>query len=300
MITEKKLLSECGECLVIDDTNPKDPYTIKIACKEFLILQMGGGIHKAISKFTHPNIIHSRKEVYELKHYRQGGSKFWTSQAGVSHYLIIPTDKVYILPEKGYSWIPAEINGVKVHFNVSGGGGSGGWTDYLGGFTSTSINHKVADIKKIAEVAVKDETILQELLKRLDEKDKDTIYDRPNELTKWDRMYAKASPDVKKDKERLLKMIEGKALDVIIMLNDGYTEKMGNGVEVIRKGKKIMLSDTSWNYDYSQGRVQKLIVHFDGCYPKRVRDSQINWVKTVETNAHLLNKKREIVLDFAH
>ena len=260
---------------------------------------MGGGIHKAISKFTHPNIIHSRKEVYELKHYRQGGSKFWTSQAGVSHYLIIPTDKIYILPEKGYSWIPAEINGVKVHFNVSGGGGSEGWTDYLGGFTSTSINHKVADIKKIAQVAVKDEVTIKTLLKRLDEKDKDSIYDRPNELAKWEKLYAKASPDTKKDKERLLKMIEGKVPDVIICLNDGYIDKMGNGIEVIRSGKKEMLSETSWQYDYSKGRVKKLIVHFDGSYLKRVRDSQINWVKTVETNAHLLNKKCEIVIDNA-
>lgn len=293
MITEKKLLSDCGTKLIIDD-NPNDLYTIEIGAKGFLILQMGGGIHKAISRFTHPNIIYSRKEIYELKHYRKGGSKFWTSQAGVSHYLIIPTDKIYLLPEKGYSWIPAEINGVKVHFNVSGGSG-GGWTDYLRSSTSTSINHKVADIKKIAEVAVRDVESMK-LILALEEKDKDSI-ERSNELLQWAKMAEKASPNVKKNKEKLLKMIEEK-VEVAIFLNDGYVDKVGNAVEVIRKGKKIKLSDDSWEWNMKQGRIRNLIVHFDGCFPKRVKNSQINWVKTVKENAELL-ERHAIILDNA-
>ena len=78
LLTEKKLLSDCGNCLVIDDgeTNPNDKYLIGIEDSKFLILHMGGCINKPISKFSHPNIIVSRKEVYEFKHYRKGGSKF--------------------------------------------------------------------------------------------------------------------------------------------------------------------------------------------------------------------------------
>jgi hypothetical protein len=301
MITEKKLLSDCGNLLIVDDggTNPNDHYSVKIAEGPYLIIEMGGGIRKAISKFSHPNIIASRKKVYEFKHYRSSGSKFWTSQAGVSHYLIVPKDKIYMLPEKGYSWIPAEINGVKVRFNVSGGGGSGGWTDFLGSFTCISVNHKLSDAKKIAEVAIRDDEAIKVVLAAIEGMDNAPYHDRANELERWEKMAEKASPDVNKNKEKLLQMIEQKVSDVKIVLNKGYAETMGVGTSVVRSGKKERLSETSFQINYSKGRCRWLHVNFDGCYPKRVRDSQISWVDTVKQNANLLHERHGIKVDNA-
>ncbi len=143
-LTEKVLLSNCKGTIVLDDGADKasDKYTIEIPDTDYLIIEVGAMIGKGAFNLKHLNISTSIKRIYEFKHYRHGGGKFWTKAAGISHYIIVPTNKIYILPEEGHSYIRAEINGVKVWFNVSGGGGSNGWSDYLHSFTNISVNHK--------------------------------------------------------------------------------------------------------------------------------------------------------------
>jgi len=219
MLAEKKLLSDCGERLVIDD-NPTDLYVICIDKDDYLVIEVGAKMGTPASRFTHPNIVASRKHVFEFKHYRASGGKFWTACAGISHFFVVPRNKIFILPEKGHSWIPAEINGVKVHFNVSGGGGSGGWTDYLHSMTSISVGHNLRDIKKIAEVSVQDADMNRIVLERINLMDTNPNHDRANELERWQKMADAVSKEVKTNKEYLLELIEHKKL-VTIVLKDG-------------------------------------------------------------------------------
>jgi len=122
----RHLLSDCSNSLVIDND-----YSINIEPSENQIIIMGFDANKSASKFKHPNISATVKRIHEFKHYRKNGGKFWTSRAGVDHYLVIPRNQITILSEKGYSYIKTEINGVKVTLNVSGGTNGKGWADYL-------------------------------------------------------------------------------------------------------------------------------------------------------------------------
>ncbi len=130
MMTEPKLLSECGARLVVDDTEG-ERYEIEIEPGDFLMVKAGATADKATAHFKHPNVAVTARTIHEFKHYRRNGSKFWTARAGVDHYFVIPRTAIKMLPKKGYSFIPAEINGVRVSFNVSGGGDGRVWTDYL-------------------------------------------------------------------------------------------------------------------------------------------------------------------------
>jgi hypothetical protein len=277
-ITEKVLLSDCKDIIVLDDKE-SDKYTIAIPNTEYLVIEVGCKVGSGMANFVHPNITASVKRIYEFKHYRKGGSKFWTSQAGISHYLVIPTNKIYILPEKGYSYIHAEINGVKVLFNVSGGSsiGGNGWTDWLSPLTQISVNHKLKDIKKLVEVAVRKELEFQ--VKELD----------ANDLERWQNMSDKVSRKVINQREKLCKMIEAKE-DVMIVLKDHYTQKEGKAVSLQRAGKWSKPdAEGRRTLDFTKGIVKKYIVNF-GYNDYRVRPSQIDWVATCKKNFQVKEK----------
>jgi hypothetical protein len=273
-LTEKKLLSECGTELILDDGNgnPHDSYRVCIERGDYLIVEVGSIVGKPASKFKSPSITLSVPCIYEFKHYRSGGGKFWTSKAGISHYFIIPRDKVYLLPKEGYSYIHAEINGVKVSFNVSGGGGgSQGWCDYLNTHTQISVNHKLSDIKKIAEVAIHNNDIGATINPRkMDEQ----------EVIRWQKMSDNASPTLKKQKQLILDKLEN-GEKVKIILKDGYKQKEGIGFKIHnRKTVQVNVSENSWRYEFT-GAVKSILVEFDGMFnPCKVKVSQIDWVET--------------------
>ncbi len=167
MMTEPRLLSECGPKLIVDDTEG-DRYEVEIEPGDFLVVRAGATVDKPTALFTHPNIVASARVIHEFRHYRRNGSTFWTARAGVDHYFVIPRNAIKLLPEKGYSWIPAEINGVKVKFNVSGGGDGSVWTDYLFTHTCIAVNHQVKDLTKLAEVAVRNSRLEPIAVKPMD------------------------------------------------------------------------------------------------------------------------------------
>jgi hypothetical protein len=269
VITVPTLLSECGTRVTIDE---KDKYHIEIEPNDFLVVIMGFTANKGAANFKHPNIASTRKTVHEFKHYRDNGGKFWTSRAGLDHLFVIPRNQVKILPEKGYSYIKAEINGVKVSFNVSGGGGDG-WTDYLSTFTSTSVNHKLADVKKIAQVAVRNSPFEPMEAKPL------TAQEEAN----WNRLQAKSTP---KYKEIIAKMIEEGKKPMIYLLG-GYIYERGEGVEVERRCRKIPLPNTedglrSWRHEFT-GAPRRIIL--DIGHRVFAKITQIDWYKTAKENA---------------
>jgi hypothetical protein len=152
MLTEPVRLSYCGSELVLDE---EDGYTIAIEEGTHLIVAAGALAGSPACHFTHPNIALSRKKICEFKHYRRDGGKFWTQRAAMTHYFVIPRYYVLLLPKKGHSYIPAEINGVRVNLNVSGGSGRRGWTDDLRTHVHIGVGHPAKLLKKLAEMAVR-------------------------------------------------------------------------------------------------------------------------------------------------
>jgi len=114
-------------------------YVLKFNPAPYIILRVGMTVDK--KPIIHPNVVASSSRVFEFKHYRSNGGKFWTSKAGNEYYFVVPKEKIEILPEKGYSYPKVEIGGKLVVLNCSGGTtGDGGWEDWIGPVASTSIN----------------------------------------------------------------------------------------------------------------------------------------------------------------
>ena len=140
-------LQECGARFSL-----APDYHICLTADRHLIVEAGGWVDGATARFRHPNVWQTRCRVYELKTYLRGGAKRWRSRAGISHYLVVPRDRIQLYLEKGYSYVRVVINGVLCSLNVSGGGGEG-WTDYVGASACIGIGHSRGDLQKIAEVA---------------------------------------------------------------------------------------------------------------------------------------------------
>ena len=78
--------------------------------------------------------------------------------AGVDFYFVIPKSEITLLPKKGYSYVPVEINGEKYCFNVSGGSFNG-WTDTVRRTTHVGIGCKLKTLKSLAAVALSVEEV---------------------------------------------------------------------------------------------------------------------------------------------
>lgn len=267
VMTEPTLLSNCTNPIILDN-NEKEPYRISYQEGTNLLLVMGFHSNKPAAKFSHPNIMATEKRIHEFKHYRKGGSKFWTAKSGVDHYLIIPRNKIIMLPEKGYSYVKTEINGVKISLNVSGGTCGKGWGDFFSSIVHTSVNHKLSDLKKVAEVAIRDSQIENGVeIKTLDEA----------ELKRWDMLHAKSCPDIKNAIAKLAE--DGKA--PVIKLVGGFNEHTGIAIETCRRRIKKVEGNV-WSWDYT-GALKSLIVSFSSCR-YRVKLNQIDWDGTAKLN----------------
>ena len=266
LVTAPIPLSEVHGGITLD---VKEPYHISVDDGDNLIVRMGFGVTKAAARFQHPNIAARRQTIHEFKHYYASGHKRWTSKAGVDIYFIIPRDKVMLLPIKGNSYIKATINGVPVSFNVSGGT-LNGWTDWLHKTTETSVNHKLSDVKKIAECALPGSIDIP--VKEDDARDQE----------RWQHLAAKADTELK---EVIYKMIEDKKNPIIVL--DGCTEKEGTGVELYRGSKKTNIEKDeqgnikSWTWAY-EGKVKGILMHCG--YLVRAKLSQIDWYQTFIRN----------------
>ena len=130
-------------------------YEISVENGEYFVIDIGFTAGHRSEKFTHPNIARTVERVLEFKRYDSDGSKHWESKTGGSHFFVVPQRCVEFLLEKGYSYVKAKINGAEVTFNVSGGTGGNGWHDYVGIEVNTCVNLNIADLKAIAEVAVR-------------------------------------------------------------------------------------------------------------------------------------------------
>ena len=274
-MTEPKLLSECGEVLVLDSTEGNQ-YQVAIEPGEFLVVCAGATVGKASANFKHPNVAASGKVIHGFKHYRKGGSKFWTERAGMDFIFVIPRNAIKMLPEKGYSYVRAEINGVKVRFNVSGGTANG-WTDWLGTRTQISVNHKIKDLKKLADVAVRNSPMEPLVVAPL-ESDREAT---------WNRLSARHAKDLI---EKIAQMaIDGKT--PVVKLLPGFEEKEGKVVSVSRRNKRVNLPPSPeghkrYRNEYNAGAVKSMIIlNNENVHCRvKVKVGQIDWAATAAAN----------------
>ena len=131
-------------------------YHIDVAPGECLIIQAGASLGKAAASFEHPKVLVRADCVHWFKRQLPQGGKRWWSRAGRNLYFAVPKEHITVSEEPGYSYVKAEINGVKVTLNVSGGTGNG-WTDLISQTVAISINHPIRDLNKIGAVALSPE-----------------------------------------------------------------------------------------------------------------------------------------------
>ena len=273
MDMEAKLMSECGEQYIVDNTEGEgDRYQVDITSSDYLVVCMGFTFDKAAANFNHPNMVSSRKVVHEFKHYWQNGRKFWTAKAGVDHYMVIPKTAITMLPEKGYSYVPVMINGVKVKFSVTGGT-MNGWTDYVSQFVHTNVNYKLADLKKILEVAVRGTS-----LEPIPFKDQDE-----SEIQSWDIIVGE-----RKAKLKLIDMIV-KGEKPVLKLKTRYSYRglnQGTVIKLERVGrwnKNGKAGDPCFTYT---GAPKAVRMTFDQYTEDvRVKVSQVDWLKSAKALA---------------
>jgi hypothetical protein len=132
----------------------EEGYTVELPPGNHLIVVAGAHLGEPAYDFDHANIAAKKSEWFEFKHYRKGGSKFWTSKAGISFHFVIPKAQIELLPEKGYSYVPVLIGGRKCHLNVSGGTGNGGWTDVVRPVAHVGCGWKIAALRSLAAIAL--------------------------------------------------------------------------------------------------------------------------------------------------
>ena len=129
-------------------------YEVELPPGDHLIVVAGAHMGEPAYDFDGPNLAAKKSEIFEFKHYRRSGSKFWTSRAGISFYFVLPKSQIELVAEKGYSYVPVLIQGRKCHLNVSGGGGSGGWTDYVRRVAHIGCGWSLSALRQLAAIAV--------------------------------------------------------------------------------------------------------------------------------------------------
>jgi len=216
--------------------------------KGFLLLCVPEDYGHRSKVFTHPKLVDTRWTLNEYKHDMVYGKK-WTRHAGRIYMFLMPlTAMEYDIPkEPGYSYIKVKINGAKITLSTSGGSSSGTWTDYTGFSVKTSVNPKHSTLKKIADVA-EDPKVFEDMGLELSESmhDADSI-----------RFYV-AEFEVRKALASGLKI----CLDRFLSFNGDHTPR---AIRSVNRKRRSVIVEGAW------GGV-------------RVKYSQIDWLKTAETN----------------
>jgi hypothetical protein len=131
-----------------------EDYQVELPPGDHLTILAGAHLGEPAYRFDHPNVAAKKSELFEFKHYRKSGSKFWTAKAGISFYFVLPKAQIELLPEKGYSYVPVLIQGRKYHLNVSGWSGDAGWTDCVRQKTHIGSGCTIAILRSLATSAL--------------------------------------------------------------------------------------------------------------------------------------------------
>ena len=127
-------------------------YCVTLEDKPFLLLRFPFTLDCAGSRLTHPNLIAKSTSKQEYKHYRTGGSKFWSARPGVDVYLAVDKRHIRLVAVEGGSYPKLRIGNTEITISVGGGGSP--WTDYIRSTATVLTNVKVAVLQEVARMAM--------------------------------------------------------------------------------------------------------------------------------------------------
>lgn len=107
-----------------------------------------------LANFEHLNICVRTLDLLNFKHYRNNGSKFWTSKLGAKFQFAVPLNRIELIPEQKYSYVEVKIDGHDFVFNCSGGTNGDAWTDCVRDGSYLCVEKSIRDLKKLAEASV--------------------------------------------------------------------------------------------------------------------------------------------------
>ena len=110
------LLAEAGSLVSLTPT-----YHIALPPGEAIILVACVAARSPAARFTHPRIAAATARLLHFRHDLPTGGKYWTSQAGVAFYFVVPKTAITLTGVPGYSYVPVTIGGHPFTLNVSGG-----------------------------------------------------------------------------------------------------------------------------------------------------------------------------------
>jgi hypothetical protein len=141
---------------IVYTVDAEDNYTVEFSTHEHLVLHASAKWGTAASRFQHEKMMACQTTVLEFKHYREKGSKFWTAHPGVEFWWVIPKSKLELVPEKGHSYVPVKLNGIRFRLNVSGGTSANGkgWTDWVREQADTSCGFTLKQLRALFDAGM--------------------------------------------------------------------------------------------------------------------------------------------------
>ncbi len=267
------LMSEITGEWVVDTAD--GGYKVEIDPGDHLILVAGATYGTPAASFQHPNVVAHKCEVHEFKHYCQSGRKFWTARPGVNFYFVIPKDRIEMVTERGYSYVPVKINGQKLVLNVSGGGSFGhfGWTDWVHRVVHTSVGFSKRVLKLLADVALSpDECKSRGITFPL-------VGPDDNDKARFIRLAAErdVKPTVKAGSKIV---VDTHACSWNSEISPVVTVQARCEGRTYRRGK----AGPDGTYVWKPTLTQKVVAADETGHQWRIRFSQVDWVKTAEAN----------------
>ena len=127
-------------------------YFVTLEDKPFLLLRFPFTLDCAGSRFTHPKLLAKGASKQEYKHYRSGGSKFWSARPGVDLYLAVDKRHIRLVAEEAGSYPRLRIGNTEITTSVGGGGSP--WTDNIRSTVTVLTNVKLAVLQEVARMAM--------------------------------------------------------------------------------------------------------------------------------------------------
>lgn len=226
-------------------------YVISVEDCPVRTLVFGATIDSPLFHLIHPNIVAAVPKVLDFKHYRAGGSKFWTSKAGRDFYAVFESAAIEFLLEKTYSYPKVKINGQTFSLNTSGGTSGALWVDNVRAITWACCNLPIRVMRKILDKAMpveKARAVLSLPVKEM----------KPERIAEWRKMVAKHFARHQLKPNQKLYLVPGCDYEYVI-----YEEKAK------RKNSRLICFETS-----------------SGTH-RTVAIDAIDWVKSAEVNGIL-------------
>ena len=146
-------LSELGTLHEVKCKSRHRPYHIEFPDSDHLVLTIGAIVGSRPAGFEHANIAAKAHQVFEFKHESRRGRKWWTAQPGIEFYFVVPKDRIELIEEPGYSYVPVTIGNAPYCISCSGGTDRGGWTDWVRRHASLLLATKIGYMKPVVEAA---------------------------------------------------------------------------------------------------------------------------------------------------